>query len=110
MKYSENIGAGSISTEEPPICSEVFTSVIEEALTNGEKLDLAKIRKIADKCHLTDEKVMMQACELGVVLAARYIVKKNRSLRETYSSLLELYENQPTIHAVYPVPAPPVLY
>lgn len=77
--------------------TKVFAEALADRYNMGEKFDWTKAKKMAEPFGIKSQQELMQACELGVVLAARQIAHKDASLAERFASMRDLYEQQVTI-------------
>lgn len=99
MESDVNYNYDSIFNVQDP--KNTFVEMVLEGINNKEKFSIIKLRQMAVDAGLDSEirdTVLQEYAELAIVRKAREIsFDPKLTQREKYSSIVELYENQPTI-------------
>lgn len=112
-EYRGKGGRTKVRPIEIPRNAEQLSSVVAARLKDG-PLDRRQLTEIATESGL-DVKAVDEAAELGVVRAARDLVKEGETPAEKFDNLVELYSRQPNLTAktstskvaqAYSTPAP----
>lgn len=72
---------------------EKIVSLIESGYKFHSRLSVEKIA--LEEYSFTDKQFVKELTEYAVIIVARRIIEKGTSFKETYRSLVQLYENQP---------------
>ena len=79
---------------------EAITKYIETTMQNGGTTDNRQIRKVCEQNGINlDEKItkVKEAVEIGLMHVARSIAQSDKSLRQKYDELIDLYNRQPYV-------------